>query len=400
MRFAKRSSTRGQASRASLLVAAAVLAAATAALAATGGWSLLSGLRVGTAVGAATALGVYLILSERRRHEQAAGELVAQASFLESLVESIRKIAAMRDARDVLEQTRREAERLFKARARLVHSGDEAPAGRSGGLTVPLSVPDQEVTALQLERDRPFERGDDVRAHVLADFAERAQENARLLAEAQVRQAERAQLSDQLITAEQDERRRLALYLHDTVVQSLSGIALMLDAGMHSIETENLAEAKTVIGGALDRHRDAIKALRDLSFNLEPVVLRDQGFGPAVLALAEQIGVTREIRIDVDVEPAESLPEKAQAALYQIIREALHQAIRRGPPTRMSIAVERTGDGGLVTAITDDAPGERRRRTFEPIEERARTLAGRLEVDQLDVGGTTVRIVLPPYATE
>ena len=53
-------------------------------------------------------------------------------------------------------------------------------------------------------------------------------ENARLLADARIREHERAKLSDRIITAEQDERRRLALFLHDGPVQNLAGIALML----------------------------------------------------------------------------------------------------------------------------------------------------------------------------
>src|SRR5258706_3739414 len=91
---------------------------------------------------------------------------------------------------------------------------------------------------------------------------------------------------DRLIEAEQDERRRLALFLHDGPVQSLAGIALMLDSVVHSIDQGDFAGAKEVLGTALERHRAAIRALRDLSFNLEPVVLRDQGFTPAVRALA------------------------------------------------------------------------------------------------------------------
>ena len=43
------------------------------------------------------------------------------------------------------------------------------------------------------------------------------------------------QLAERLITAEQDERRRIALELHDGPVQSLSGIALMLDAAIHAV---------------------------------------------------------------------------------------------------------------------------------------------------------------------
>ena len=47
---------------------------------------------------------------------------------------------------------------------------------------------------------------------------------------------------DRLIAAEQDERRRIALFLHDGPVQNLSGIALMLDAALHSIDAGRLDE--------------------------------------------------------------------------------------------------------------------------------------------------------------
>lgn len=212
---------------------------------------------------------------------------------------------------------------------------------------------------------------------------------------------ERARRREQLRTAEQDERRRLALFLHDGPVQSLSGIALMLDAVLHAIDEGKPDAARNVLADALERHRAAIRALRDLSFNLEPVVLRDQGFGPAVKALAEQLGLEHQLQIDVDVEAAESLGEKRQAALYQIIREAMSASIRRGPPTRMSVTVTERGDGGLLAEIVDDAPGERRRSTFAELAERARTLNARFEVDQKpDDSGTTVRVSLPAYATE
>src|SRR4051794_29072635 len=137
---------------------------------------------------------------------------------------------------------------------------------------------------------------------------------------------------DRLIAAEQDERRRIALFLHDGPVQNLSGIALMLDAAIHAIEDGRNDDAREIIGSALGRHRNTIRELRDLSFALEPVVLRDQGFGPALAALAEQLGTSHELRIDLDVDSAEELGEAAQVALYTIIRELLDQSIRRGPP--------------------------------------------------------------------
>jgi two-component system, NarL family, sensor histidine kinase DegS len=207
---------------------------------------------------------------------------------------------------------------------------------------------------------------------------------------------ERARLAERLITAEQDERRRVALFLHDGPVQSLAGIALMLDSVVHSIDQGDLEAAKEVLADALERHRAAIRALRDLSFNLEPVVLRDQGFTPAVQALADELGLRRQIKINVDVAAAEQLGEKVQAALYQIVREALDGAVRRGPPTEIGIAVERTSEGRFVTTISDDGSQERRREFFDMLAERARTLNGRFAVEQ--ESGTRIVLDLPASA--
>jgi two-component system sensor histidine kinase UhpB len=374
-----------------------VLATASAILAAFSDLDTLSFAQLTTALGAATALALYLMLGERRRHEIVEEDLSEQASFLESLVESVAAIAATIDHEQVLEQTRREAERLFEARATMLEAGAVEAHADGRVLVVPLRARNKEIALLRLERARQFDRGDLVRATVLADFAARASENALLIAEAERREVERARLSDQLISAEQEERRRLANELHDGAVQSMSGIALMLDATIDSIDEGRLDDASSILSSALERHRDTIRSLRDLSFNLEPVVLRDQGFSPAVRALAETLGLAHQIQIDVDVDAAEALTEQAQAALYQIIREALTQAIRRGPPSRIGIDVSLTEDGTFETVIADDAPGERRRASFDAIAERARTLSGRFEVEQGDDGGTVVHVFLPGY---
>src|SRR5687767_13681676 len=196
-------------------------------------------------------------------------------------------------------------------------------------------------------------------------------ENARLLAEARVREEEMSRLADRIITAEQDERRRLALFLHDGPVQNLSGIALMLDAAVYAIDDGRPADARGIMATALEKHRETIRSLRDLSFNIEPVVLRDQGFAPAVRELADQLGMDHSLQIDLDVNRAERLPESVQVGLYQIIRESLHQAVRRGPPTRISVVVQDVPDGGVEAVIRDDGKGERRRATLDAIEQRA-----------------------------
>jgi two-component system sensor histidine kinase UhpB len=346
----------------------------------------------------AGALTLNLISTERRRHERIQESLASQASFLESLVESMSAIAATTDPEEILEVTRREAERLFGARASLVRPGEQPRRTlRTDVAVIALRDGGQDLGALRLERHERFAREDTTRARVLGDFAVRAYENARLLGEAQVREAERARLSDQLLTAEQDERRRLADHLHDTSVQELAGVGLLLDAAVASLDAGRLEEAAPILRRALERQRMTIRGLRDLSFNLEPVVLRDQGLAPAVQALTEQLGLANEMQIETSVEGADALAEKAQAGLYQFVRDALTQAIMRGPPERASVRIAPTADGAVEAVVVDDGPREKRLRNFEVLAERANTLNGQFEVDQGAEGGTTVRVQLPPY---
>jgi signal transduction histidine kinase len=199
--------------------------------------------------------------------------------------------------------------------------------------------------------------------------------------------------AEQVLAAEQDERRRIALFLHDGPVQSLAGVALMLDASLDLISRGEHEQAREIMDRALSRTRTTVGELRDLSFNLEPVALRDHGFVAAVDALAQSRGREHRIKVTLDVALIDSLGERTQAALYQIVREALEEAIRRGPPSRFEVAATVDVPGTLRLVIRDDAPTERRRRALEVLGERARTLGANLTLDH-DVGGTTMSLEL------
>jgi signal transduction histidine kinase len=116
-----------------------------------------------------------------------------------------------------------------------------------------------------------------------------------------------------------------------------------------------------------------------------------------VQALTQNRGLEHGIRSELDVAAAEVLGERAQAALYEIVREALEGAIRRGPPQTFSVRVEPGEAQMLELTIRDDAPGERRRRSIEALEERVRTLGGTIAVGH-DGEASTIRLVLPIYA--
>jgi two-component system, NarL family, sensor kinase len=203
--------------------------------------------------------------------------------------------------------------------------------------------------------------------------------------------------TEQVLAAEQDERRRIALFLHDGPVQSLAGVALLLDAALDFTRRGEDARAAEILEKALTRTRTTIGELRDLSFNLAPVVLRDHGFSTAVNALAQDKGIEHGIQVTLEVAAAETLGERTQAALYQIVREALEGAIRRGPPRNLSVSIVPSDRDMIEMTIRDDAPSERRRRSIEVLEERARTLGAALSAEH-DDGGSTLRLVLPAYA--
>jgi nitrate/nitrite-specific signal transduction histidine kinase len=126
------------------------------------------------------------------------------------------------------------------------------------------------------------------------------------------------------------------------------------------------------------------------------VILRDQGFAPAVQALAERLSVPGRTRIQLELEE-DDLSERAGVVLYQIVREALHGALARSSVSQITVRVGPGPDDGVEAVVADDGAGERRRGSFDAIAERARTLNGELTIDSGDDGGTTVRVVLPAY---
>lgn len=238
------------------------------------------------------------------------------------------------------------------------------------------------------------------RRHRLAEARLRrdaADREARLRAEAEERERERARLAGDLITAEQEERRRLSVALHDGPLGSLSGIVLMTDAALSAVREGRSEEAASLLEGGLARARATMQTMRDLSFAMEPVVLRDQSFEVAVCALAEQFERAG-LRVEVAAADGDRLGEKAQVALFQTLREALTQASLR-KPGRIEVRVRRNADGSVEASVVDDGSEERRRANVAALEERARLLGARVGFET-GPAGTAVRLAIAPYVAE
>ena len=210
-------------------------------------------------------------------------------------------------------------------------------------------------------------------------------------------ETERALLAERMLS-EQEERRRVAELLHDGPIQQLSAIAQMLDAGLGELEAGDAERAKEVFARGLELARDAARDLRQLSDDLEPRVLHELGFASAAAALARRLASRNQVEIELDVEAASELGENAAVALYQILREATEQAMRRGTLTRVEISLLATSAGGVELIVADDGPPERRAVVLESLAERAATLNGRFSSEIRYPRGSTVRIEVPPSA--
>ena len=209
--------------------------------------------------------------------------------------------------------------------------------------------------------------------------------------------AERALLAERIL-AEQEERRRLGELLHDGPVQHLSAIAQIVDAALAALRSDERERSEEILSRGLELARGATRELRALCEDLEPKALSEVGFAAAVGALARRFGSRHEVEISLDIEHGDDLGEHAQTALYQILREAIDQAVRRGAPTRIDVSIRETPGGGAELVVSDDGPPERRSAVLEALAERAATLNARFSSEVRYPRGSTIRVELPPSA--
>ena len=198
------------------------------------------------------------------------------------------------------------------------------------------------------------------------------------------------------LRAERDERRRLAELIHDGPVQLVAAISQMLDAAHHALAAGDVASGAPIVERALAVAREASADLREIVSGIEPDALRELGLAAAIGELAERLSARRGVTFDLDVAAGDELGDGAQSGLYQIVRDALDQAVRRGPPTRVTISITPAA-GGIELRITDDGAQERRETVIDALAGRAAELNGTF-ASETAAAGTWIAVRLPPSA--
>jgi signal transduction histidine kinase/ligand-binding sensor domain-containing protein len=211
--------------------------------------------------------------------------------------------------------------------------------------------------------------------------------------------AEITALNDRLMTAQEQERTRIAGELHDSVMQRITALSLVLGTAKRKMPPDS--GAKEMVGDVQRQLIDVGVEIRQISHDLHPPALQAAGLPEALRGYCDAFGKARAIPISCDADGSlADLSPGASLALYRVAQEALGNAVKHAAPTRIAVRLARQALDVVLT-VTDDGRGCDPERITQGglglinMRERARQLGGTFEVDSRPGRGTTVRVAVP-----
>jgi signal transduction histidine kinase len=220
------------------------------------------------------------------------------------------------------------------------------------------------------------------------------QRSRRRLAEDEARR-----LARRLLTAQEDERSRLARELHDDLSQRLARLSIDAARVERALPASAEKDSTRMIRQDLARLGDDVHAL---SYRLHPSVLDDLGLNEALKVECEQFSRRESIPAQLtSFEAPPVLSPEVAVCLFRIAQEAMRNAARHSRASRVNLAVS-AENGSVQLAVSDDGVGfdpaqERIRRSLgqASMRERASLLGGKVEVESSPGRGTTVKASVP-----
>jgi signal transduction histidine kinase len=202
---------------------------------------------------------------------------------------------------------------------------------------------------------------------------------------------------EQLVSAREEERRRLRRDLHDGLGPVLGAVVLRIDAA-RNLAASDPVRADEVLRQARDDVAAALADVRRLVHDLRPPALDDVGLLASVRQQAERLR-TPGLQVRVDGEGLDDLPAAVEVAAYRIASEALANVARHAGASTCRVTLTVDAAGRLVVEVADDGVGiptqARAGVGLVSLRERAAELGGSCEVSCPPGGGTLVRAELP-----
>jgi signal transduction histidine kinase len=216
-------------------------------------------------------------------------------------------------------------------------------------------------------------------------------------------EAQRTSLIKRILTAQEEERARIARDLHDHTGQSLSSLLIRLKG----IETAvSLDEARRLTDELRTVVAETLNDVRALAFQTHPSILDDLGLAATLRKDARSLSEKFRVNVDCHVAAIENerLPFEVEVALYRIVREALSNVVRHAKAKNVSILVQRRAQ--TVLAIVEDdgvgfdtdvvlASDAEKRFGLLGMDERARLVGGRVTIESSPEAGTTAYVEIP-----
>ena len=223
-------------------------------------------------------------------------------------------------------------------------------------------------------------------------------------AEEQRRRTERAEqelrrLSQQLVKAQEEERKSISRELHDQVGQMLTALRMEL-ADLEQLREGPGEKFQAGVRETKQLAEQAMHVVRDLAMGLRPSMLDDLGLAPAVQWQAREFSRRSGVPVDLEMDGGlDRLPDSHRTCVYRVVQEALTNCARHAHAKSVRVAIHGS-ESRISLTIQDDGVG------FAPenrssglgligIEERVRELGGSLAIFSQPQKGTLIRIGIP-----
>jgi signal transduction histidine kinase len=259
----------------------------------------------------------------------------------------------------------------------------------------PLSVAGKLIGIMTVTTttDRQFTEDDLDLLRVVAARVAPAIERSRLMESVRAGRERLASLSRRLLTVQEEERRRVAIELHDELGQILTALKI------------NLESRPAQLQEAVDTVDLAMRTVRDLALDLRPAILDDLGLAAALRWYADRFAQQTGVQTHLAVEEIAPLDPAAATACFRIAQEALTNIARHAAAKNAWLELRRTG-AGIELVVRDDGAGfdvaaanERAQQGASlgliGMQERASLAGGTFDVRSTPGTGTEVRASLP-----
>jgi signal transduction histidine kinase len=165
-------------------------------------------------------------------------------------------------------------------------------------------------------------------------------------------------LSSQLLTAQEDERRRISRELHDTIGQSLSAVKFTVETVLQEIGEEGSDKELQSLESAVRMVQGAVEEVRRIQRNLRPPTLDDLGLLATISWFCREFeGVYANIRIErgIDLEEKD-VPDPLKIVIYRVMQEALNNVAKHSRTKSVHLALRKI-DGRVEMEIRDNGVG-------------------------------------------